>query len=152
MGLGGGTGAVGGGTGMAMDGAPADGIAAHLQQPGGVGGAGQAAATPATPATPADPAAGGMQPPQGALEQRRVAVLCRLPAVRRAVLQQAREAATRAGLAGFEIVHAGGWWGGNFSREGDGVQREGRQQVPAWRALNWYMQIGWEVAEGGAGR
>ena len=128
-GQGGGTGAVGGGTGMVMHGAPADGSAAHLQQPGGVGGVGQAAATAATattPATPADPAAGGMQPPLGAFEQQRVAVLCRRPEVRRAVLLQAREAATRAGLAGFEVVHAGWWELGRLGKTGAGIRGSGK--------------------------
>lgn len=128
-GLGGGTGAMGGGTGMAMDGAPADGIAAHLQQPGGVGGlggVGQTATTAATPATPSDPAAGGMQPPLSALEQRRVAVLCRRPEVRRAVLQQARQAAGRAGLAGFEVVHAGWWELGRLGKTGAGSRGSGK--------------------------
>ena len=75
-------------------------------------------------------------------EAARLAVLCASPAVRAHVLQQMREGCEKAGLAGFEMIHAGG----RADCVGGGSVRAAQQ---GWQGLRWSTRVDGWTAMGG---
>ena len=109
--------------------------------------AGGSAAPPQPPAV--DDAAGAaavdatrMQPALSVPEAARLKVLCASPAVRAHVLRQMREGCEKAGLAGFEMVHAGGRadCGGGGGEHESSVQPRSQAQR-GWQGLRWSARM-----------
>ncbi len=61
----------------------------------------------ASPTEQLDLNVGGMQHPLSAAQMARLATVCALPSARKEVLEDMQQVSKKAGLAGFEYVHAG---------------------------------------------